>query len=429
MLFVYSLSDFMELRRVVITGLGAISPLGNTAPDTWKAMIDGVSGIAPITSFDATHYKTQFAGEVKGFDPMTVIDRKEARKMDRYSQFSICVADEALRASGLDLEKQDRSRVGVIWGSGMGGLQTTEENIIDFAKGDGIPRFNPFMIPRAIPSMAAGLISIRFGLGGPSFSVSTACSSSSHALGSAFDQIRLGHADVLLTGGADADVTYTGIGGFNSMHALSTRNDSPSTASRPFSKSRDGFVLGEGAACLILEDYEHAKARGAKIYAEVIGVGMTSDAYHMTAPDPEGNGAERVMRLAIKDAGLQPEEVDYINTHGTSTPLGDLAELKAIQRVFGEHVYEMNLDSTKSMTGHLIGATGAVEALACIMALKEGIIPPTINHDPEDEDENIDYRINFTFNKAQKRDIQYALSNTFGFGGHNACLVFKKWEG
>lgn len=429
MLFVYSLSDFMELRRVVITGLGAISPLGNTAPDTWKAMIEGVSGIAPITSFDATHYKTQFAGEVKGFDPMTVIDRKEARKMDRYSQFSICVADEALRDSGLDLEKQDRSRVGVIWGSGMGGLQTTEENIIDFAKGDGIPRFNPFMIPRAIPSMAAGLISIRFGLGGPSFSVSTACSSSSHALGSAFDQIRLGHADVLLTGGADADVTYTGIGGFNSMHALSTRNDSPSTASRPFSKSRDGFVLGEGAACLILEDYEHAKARGAKIYAEVIGVGMTSDAYHMTAPDPEGNGAERVMRLAIKDAGLQPNEVDYINTHGTSTPLGDLAELKAIQRVFGEHVYEMNLDSTKSMTGHLIGATGAVEALACIMALKEGIIPPTINHDPEDEDENIDYRINFTFNKAQKRDIQYALSNTFGFGGHNACLVFKKWEG
>jgi len=429
MLFIYSLSDFMELRRVVITGLGAISPLGNTAPDTWKAMIEGVSGIAPITSFDATHYKTQFAGEVKGFDPMTVIDRKEARKMDRYSQFSICVADEALRDSGLDLEKQDRSRVGVIWGSGMGGLQTTEENIIDFAKGDGIPRFNPFMIPRAIPSMAAGLISIRFGLGGPSFSVSTACSSSSHALGSAFDQIRLGHADVLLTGGADADVTYTGIGGFNSMHALSTRNDSPSTASRPFSKSRDGFVLGEGAACLILEDYEHAKARGAKIYAEVIGVGMTSDAYHMTAPDPEGNGAERVMRLAIKDAGLQPNEVDYINTHGTSTPLGDLAELKAIQRVFGEHVYEMNLDSTKSMTGHLIGATGAVEALACIMALKEGIIPPTINHDPEDEDENIDYRINFTFNKAQKRDIQYALSNTFGFGGHNACLVFKKWEG
>jgi 3-oxoacyl-[acyl-carrier-protein] synthase II len=391
-------------------------------------MIDGVSGIAPITSFDATHFKTRFAGEVKGFDPEQVFDKKEARKMDRYSQFSVCVADEALKDSGLDLEKEDRSRVGVIWGSGMGGLLSTEEQIIDFAKGDGVPRFNPFMIPKAIPSIAAGHISIRFGLGGLSFSVSTACSSSSHAVASAFDQIRLGHADVLLTGGADADVTYTGIGGFNSLHALSTNNDSPETASRPFSKSRDGFVLGEGAACLIMEEYEHAKARGAKIYAEMLGEGMTSDAYHMTAPDPDGKGAERVMRLALKDAGLNPSDIDYINTHGTSTPLGDVAELKAIQRVFGDHVYEMNLDSTKSMTGHLIGATGAVEALACIMALKDGIIPPTINHDPEDIDENIDYRINFTFNKAQKRDIRYALSNTFGFGGHNACLIFKKWE-
>ena len=418
----------MQLKRVVITGIGAVTPLGNTAPDTWRAMINGVSGIAPITSFDTTNYKTHFAGEVKGFDPMKVMDRKEARKMDRFSQFSVCVADEALRDSGLDLEKEDRSRVGVIWGSGMGGLQSTEEDIIDFAKGDGIPRFNPFMIPKAIPSIAAGQISIRFGLGGPSFSVSTACSSSSHAVGSAFDQLRLGHADVMLTGGADADVTYTGIGGFNSMHALSTNNASPETASRPFSKSRDGFVLGEGAACLIMEEYEHAKARGAKIYAEIVGVGMTSDAYHLTAPDPEGKGAERVMRLAIKDAGLLPEDIDYINTHGTSTPLGDVTEVKAIQRVFGEHVYEMNLDSTKSMTGHLIGATGAVEALACIMALKDGIIPPTINHDPDDIDENIDYRINFTFDKAQKRDIRYALSNTFGFGGHNACLIFKKCE-
>ena len=418
----------MQLKRVVITGLGALTPVGNSASETWESLVKGVNGIAPITSFDTTHFKTHFAGEVMGFYPTTVLDRKEARKMDRYSQFSVCVAKEALQNSGLDLEKEDRSRVGVIWGSGMGGLQSTEEDIIDFAKGDGIPRFNPFMIPKAIPSIAAGLISIRFGLGGPSFSVSTACSSSSHALGSAFDQIRLGHADVLLTGGADADVTYTGIGGFNSMHALSTRNDSPTTASRPFSKSRDGFVLGEGAACLVMEEYEHAKARGAKIYAEVIGVGMTSDAYHMTAPDPEGNGAERVMRLAIADAGLQPTDIDYINTHGTSTPQGDIAELKAIQRVFGEHVYEMNLDSTKSMTGHLIGATGAVEALACVMALKDGIIPPTINHDPDDEDENIDYKINFTFDKAQKRDIKYALSNTFGFGGHNACLVFKKWE-
>lgn len=418
----------MELKRVVITGLGAVTPVGNSAPETWQALISGANGIAPITAFDATNFKTHFAGEVKNFDPSAVIDRKEARKMDRYSQFSVFVADEALKDSGLDLEKEDRSRVGVIWGSGMGGLQSTESEIIDFAKGDGVPRFNPFMIPKAIPSIAAGLISIRFGLGGPSYSVSTACSSSSHAVGSAFDQIRLGHADVLLTGGADADVTYTGIGGFNSLHALSTRNDSPTTASRPFSKSRDGFVLGEGAACLIMEEYEHAKARGAKIYAEIIGVGMTSDAYHMTAPDPEGKGAERVMRMALKDAGVAPELIDYVNTHGTSTPLGDVTEVKAIQRVFGEHVYDMNLDSTKSMTGHLIGATGAVEAMACIMALKEGIIPPTINHDPEDADEEIDYRINFTFDKAQKRNIRYALSNTFGFGGHNACLIFKKWE-
>ena len=418
----------MQLKRVVITGLGALTPVGKSAPETWRALVNGENGIAPITAFDASQYKTQFAGEVKGFDPTTVIDKKEARKMDRFTQFSVCVADEALRDSGLDLEKEDRTRVGVIWGSGMGGLLTIEEQIIDFAKGDGVPRFNPFMIPKAIPSIAAGQISIRFGLGGLSFSVSTACSSSSHAVASAFDQLRLGHADILLTGGADADVTYSGVGGFSSMHALSTNNEHPETASRPFSKSRDGFVLGEGAACLILEEHEHAKARGAKIYAEMVGEGMTSDAYHLTAPDPDGKGAERVMRLAIKDAGLQPEDIDYINTHGTSTPLGDVTELKAIQRVFGDHVYDMNLDSTKSMTGHLIGAAGAVEALACIMALKEGIIPPTINHDPMDLDENIDYRINFTFDKAQKRDIRYALSNTFGFGGHNACLLFKKWE-
>jgi 3-oxoacyl-[acyl-carrier-protein] synthase II len=418
----------MQLKRVVITGLGALTPVGNSAPDTWEALVKGVSGIAPITAFDASLFKTQFAGEVKNFDPEAYIDRKEARKMDRYSQFSVCVADEALRDSQLDLEREDRSRVGVVWGSGMGGLQSLEQEMYSFAEGDGTPRFNPFMIPKAIPSIAAGQISIRFGLGGLSFSVSTACSSSSHAVASAFDQIRLGHADVLLTGGADADISSTGVGGFNSLHALSTRNDSPATASRPFSKSRDGFVLAEGAACLILEEYEHAKARGAKIYAEIIGEGMTSDAYHMTAPDPEGKGAERVMRLALQDAGIRPEQVDFINTHGTSTPLGDVTEVKAIERVFGEHVYEMNLDSTKSMTGHLIGATGAVEALACIMALKEGIIPPTINHDPEDMDENIDYRINFTFGQAQKRDIRYALSNTFGFGGHNACLIFKKWE-
>ncbi|MBO4454674.1 MAG: beta-ketoacyl-ACP synthase II [Paludibacteraceae bacterium] len=411
-----------------MTGIGALTPVGNSAPETWRSLVEGKSGIAPITAFDASLFKTQFAGEVKDFDPTTIIDRKEARKMDRYAQFSVCVAEEALKDSGLDLEKEDRSRIGIIWGSGMGGLHSTEEEIMDYAKGDGVPRFNPFLIPKAIPSIAAGQISIRFGLGGLSFSVSTACSSSSHALASAFDQIRLGHAEVLLSGGGDADVTISGIGGFNSLHALSTRNDSPATASRPFSKSRDGFVLGEGAACLVLEEYEHAKARGAKIYAEMVGEGMTSDAYHMTAPDPDGNGAERVMRQAIKDAGIQSSDIDYINTHGTSTPLGDVAELKAIQRVFGEHAYEMNLDSTKSMTGHLIGATGAVEAMACVMALKDGIIPPTINHDPEDVDEQIDYRLNFTFDKAQKRDIRYALSNTFGFGGHNACLIFKKWE-
>ncbi len=418
----------MQLKRVVITGLGALTPIGNSARETWESMVNGVSGIAPITSFDASLFKTQFAGEVKNFDPSALLDRKEARKLDRYAQFSVWVAKEALEDSGMNMEEENRDRIGVVWGSGMGGLKTTEADIIEFGKGDGTPRFNPFMIPKAIPSMAAGQISIFFGLGGLSYSVSTACSSSSHAIAQAFDQIRLGHADVIVTGGADADVTYTGIGGFNSLHALSTRNDSPATASRPFSKSRDGFALSEGAGCLILEEYEHAKARGARIYAEMIGVGMTSDAYHMTAPDPDAKGAQRVMQLAIEDAGLQPQDIDYINTHGTSTPLGDIAELKAIQNVFGEHVYEMNLDSTKSMTGHMIGATGAVESLACIMALKDGIVPPTINHAEDDLDEQIDYRINFTFNKAQKRALRYAMTNTFGFGGHNACLVFKKWE-
>ena len=419
----------MQLKRVVITGLGALTPIGNSARETWESMVNGVSGIAPITLFDASLFKTQFAGEVKGFDPSSLLDRKEARKLDRYAQFSVWVAKEALEDSGMDMETENRDRIGVVWGSGMGGLGTTEADILDFGKGDGTPRFNPFMIPKAIPSMAAGQISILFGLGGLSYSVSTACSSSSHAVAQAFDQIRLGHADVIVTGGADADVTYTGIGGFNSLHALSTRNDSPSTASRPFSKSRDGFALSEGAGCLILEEYEHAKARGAKIYAEMVGVGMTSDAYHMTAPDPDAKGAGRVMQLAIEDAGLKPQDIDYINTHGTSTPLGDIAELKAIRNVFGEHIYEMNLDSTKSMTGHMIGATGAVECLACVMALKEGIVPPTINHAEDDIDEQIDYKINFTFNHAQKRELHYAMTNTFGFGGHNACLVFKKWEG
>lgn len=418
----------MELKRVVITGLGALTPVGNSAQETWEALVSGKSGIAPITAFDATNFKTHFAGEVKNFDATALLGRKEANKMDRYSQLSVCAADEAMRDSGLDMSREDSNRAGVIWSSGMGGLRSMEMEVTDFALGDKVPHFSPFMIPKAIPSMATGHISIRYGLRGPSYTVATACSSSSHAIGAALDMIRLGRADVLLSGGADADVTVTGIGGFNSMHALSVRNDSPQTACRPFSKSRDGFVLSEGAVCLVLEELEHAKARGAKIYAEIVGVGMTSDAYHLTAPEPEGEGAERVMRLALQDAGLQPEQIDYINTHGTATPLGDLTEVKAICRVFGEHVYAMNLDSTKSMTGHLIGATGAAEVLACAMALKEGIIPPTINHEEDDEDEQIDYRINFTFGKAQKRDITYAISNTFGFGGHNACLVLKKWE-
>lgn len=415
-------------RRVVITGIGAVTPVGLSAQETWDALTKGKSGIAPITAFDVSLFKTKFAGEVKGFDPSYLMDHKEARKMDRYSQLSIVAVDEAMRDSQLDVNQEDKSRIGVIWGSGMGGLQTTERECFDYAKGDGTPHFNPFMIPKAIPNIAAGLITIRWGLKGLSLAVSSACSSSSHALIMALDQIRLGRADIIISGGADADVTYTGIGGFNALHALSTRNDSPATASRPFSKSRDGFILSEGAGCLILEDYEHAKARGAKIYAELVGGALTSDAYHMTAPDPEGQGAESVMRMAIQDAHISPDAIDYINTHGTSTPLGDIAEVKAIKAVFGEHVYHMNLSSTKSMTGHMIGGTGAVEALASIMALKEGIIPPTINHAEDDVDEEIDNRINFTFNKAQKRNIHYALSNTFGFGGHNATLIFKKWE-
>lgn len=418
----------MQLRRVVITGLGALTPVGNSAAETWHALVEGVSGIAPITAFDATLFKTRFAGEVKNFDPLSILDRKEARKLDRYSQFSVAVADEALHDSGLNMETEDLDRIGVVWATGMGGLSSMQEELFTYAHSDGVPRFNPFLIPKSIPSIAAGQLAIRFGLRGMSMTVSTACSSSSHAIATAFDQIRLGHADVLLSGGADADIVISGVGGFNALHALSTRNDSPETASRPFSKSRDGFVLSEGAACLILEEYEHAKARGAHIYAEMVGAGMSSDAFHMTAPEPEGKGAESVMKRALGDAELQPGDIDYINTHGTSTPLGDVTELMAIQRVFGEHVYDMNLDSTKSMTGHMLGATGAVEALACVKALQEGIIPPTINHSPDDEDEQIDYRINFTFGKAQIRSIRYAMSNTFGFGGHNGCLIFKKAE-
>lgn len=405
-----------------------MTPVGNDVAAMWRSMVAGKSGVGPITQFDAALFRTQIAAEVKDFDPSALLDKKESRRLDRYAQLTLVSADEALRDSGLDLPHENLDRIGVIWGSGMGGLQTFEDETSEYARGNGTPHFNPFYIPKVILSIGAGHISLRYGLRGQSFGVSSACASSTHAIIQAFDQIRLGHADVLVTGGADADVTRLGIGGFNAMHALSTRNDSPETASRPFSASRDGFVLGEGAGCLILEELEHAKARGAKIYAEVAGCGMTSDAYHLTAPDPDGRGAQQVMRMAIEDAGIAPDDIDYINTHGTSTPLGDIAELKAIKDVFGEHAYRMNIDSTKSMTGHLLGATGAVEAIACVLALRDGIVPPTINHAEGDDDEAIDYRMNLTFNTAQYRKLRYALTNTFGFGGHNATLILKKWE-
>ena len=418
----------MELKRVVVTGLGAVTPIGNDLPTTWNNMVSGKSGAATIQQFDASKFRSHFACEVKDFNFDGIMDPKDARRLDRYSQFSVYVAKEALEDSALNLEQEDKDRIGIIWGSGMGGLKSFEEGVVEFATGDGTPHYNPFFIPKALHSMGVGHISLEFGLTGPAFIVSSACASSSHSIAQAFDAIRLGRADIVLTGGADADITSSGIGGFNAMRAISTRNDSPETASRPFSKSRDGFVLGEGGACLILEEYEHAKARGAKIYAEIVGAGATSDAYHMTAPDPEGKGAIKVMKAALADAGLQPTDIDFINTHGTSTPLGDIAELGAIRAVFGDHIYEMNLDSTKSMTGHLVGAAGAIEAVACVKALETGIIPPTINHEEGDEDERIDYKVNYTFNVAQKRDIRYALSNNFGFGGLNACLIFKKAE-
>lgn len=418
----------MALKRVVVTGLGAVTPIGNNIADMWEAMKEGKSGVAPVTQFDATVIRTHFAAEVKDFDPTTVIDKKEVRRLDRFAQLTLVAADEAIKDANLDLEKENLERVGVIWGSGMGGLKSFENEAADFNKDCTNPHINPFFIPKVILSIGAGHISLRYGLKGESFAVSSACASSTHAIIQAMDNIRLGRADVLITGGADSDVTPMGMGGFNSMHALSTRNDSPATASRPFSASRDGFVLGEGAGCLVIEELEHAKARGAKIYAEIVGGGMTSDAYHLTAPDPNGQGASRVMKEAVRDANIALEDIDYINTHGTSTPLGDIAELKAIQAAFGEHAYKMNISSTKSMTGHLLGATGAVEAIASILALRDGIVPPTINHEEGDEDENIDYKLNLTFNKAQKREMRYALSNTFGFGGHNASVIVKKWE-
>ncbi|HCF03648.1 beta-ketoacyl-ACP synthase II [Flavobacterium sp.] len=416
----------MELRRVVVTGLGALTPIGNNIQEYWDGLINGVSGAAPITYFDASKFKTQFACELKNFNVEEFIDRKEARKMDRYAQYAVVSSTEAMNDANFDMEKLDKDRAGVIWGSGIGGLETFQIEVLNFAAGDGTPKFNPFFIPKMIGDIACGHISIKYGFRGPNFGTVSACASSTNAIIDAFNYIRLGHADVMVTGGSEAAVTIAGMGGFNAMHALSTRNDDPKTASRPMDKDRDGFVLGEGAGALILEEYEHAVARGAKIYCEIGGGGMSADAYHITAPHPEGLGAKNVMLNCLRDAGLQPTDVDGVNMHGTSTPLGDLAESKAIEQVFGDHAYTMNLNSTKSMTGHLLGAAGAIETISSILSLKYGIIPPTINHFTDDE--NIDPKLNFTFNKAQKRDVKVLMSNTFGFGGHNACVLVKKLD-
>lgn len=418
----------MELKRVVVTGLGAVTPLGNTPEETWENMVKGVSGAAPITLFDATNFKTQFACEVKNWNPNEWIDRKDARKMDRYAQLAMASAVQGVKDSGLDLDQVDKNRVGVIYGVGIGGIKTFEEEASYYAlnKVKG-PRFSPFFIPKMIADIAAGQISIHFGFHGPNFTTTSACASSTNALADAFNLLRLGKADVIVAGGAEAAICECGVGGFNAMKALSTRNDDPTHASRPFSASRDGFVMGEGAGCLILEELEHAKARGARIYAEMVGEGESADAYHLTASHPEGLGAKLVMEAALADAQMQPEDIDYINVHGTSTHVGDISEAKAIKEVFGEHAYKLNISSTKSMTGHLLGAAGAVEALACVKAVSEDIVPPTINHDEEDKDPEIDYALNYTFNQAQKRTVRAALSNTFGFGGHNACVIFKKY--
>ena len=416
----------MNPRRVVVTGLGALTPIGNTVPSYWEGLVSGKSGAAPITYFDASEFKTQFACELKGFNSLDHFDRKEARKQDRFTQYAMVSSDEAIADAGLNDDNIDKDRIGVIWGAGIGGLETFQNEVLNFAANDMKPRFNPFFIPKLIADIAPGMISIKHGYRGPNFATVSACASSSNAIIDALNYIRLGHADVIVTGGSEAGVTYAGIGGFNAMHALSTRNDDPSTASRPFDKDRDGFVLGEGAGALILEEYEHAKARGAKIYCELAGGGLSADAHHMTAPHPEGLGAKAVMLNCLRDANLAPTDVDAINMHGTSTPLGDIAESKAIQEVFGEHAYNININSTKSMTGHLLGAAGAVEAIASILAITNKMVPPTINH--QTPDENIDPKLNFTFGKAQKRDVKVALSNTFGFGGHNACVVFKEFE-
>ena len=416
----------MELKRVVVTGLGALTPIGNTLSAYWKGLLSGTSGAAPITYFDPTLFKTKFACELKGFDPLDHFDRKEARKYDRFAQYALVAVDEALQDAKFPIETADKDRVGVIWGAGIGGLETFQNEVLNFAAGNENPRFNPFFIPKMITDIAPGLISIKYGFRGPNFATVSACASASNAMIDALNYIRLGYADVMITGGSEAGVTKAGIGGFNAMHALSKRNDDPKTASRPFDKNRDGFVLGEGAGALILESYEHAIARNATIYAEIAGGGLSADAHHMTAPHPEGLGAIKVMENCLKDANLKPTDVDTINMHGTSTPLGDIAESNAIIEVFKEHAYAMNINSTKSMTGHLLGAAGAIEAIASIMAIKHSIIPPTINH--QTVDENIDPKINFTFGKAQKRNVDVALSNTFGFGGHNACVLFKKMQ-
>jgi 3-oxoacyl-[acyl-carrier-protein] synthase II len=416
----------MEFKRVVVTGLGALTPIGNTVAEYWDGLVRGVSGAALIKSFDTTHFKTKFACEVKGFDADAFLGRKEARKLDPFVQYALFATDEAVKDAGLDFEKLDTNRVGVIWGSGIGGLKTFLDVVVDYAKGDGTPRFNPFFIPKMIVDIAPGHISIKYGLRGPNFSTVSACASSNNSLIDAFNYIRMGKANMFITGGSEAIINEAGIGGFNAMHALSTRNDDPATASRPFDLDRDGFVAGEGAGTIILEELEHAKARGAKIYCEMMGGGMSADAYHMTAPHPEGLGAALVMEEALRDAGMKATDIDYVNVHGTSTPIGDPQEIKAMQRVYGDHVYNINVSSTKSMTGHLLGAAGAVEAIASILALQNGIVPPTINHFTDDPE--FDPNINFTFNTAQKREIRAVQSNGFGFGGHNASVIFKKYE-
>ena len=418
----------MELKRVVVTGLGAVTPVGNTPEETWNNLINGVSGAGPLTLFDASKFKTQFACEVKNLNFNDYLDRKEARKMDRYTQLALVSAIQAVQDSGADLDTLDKTRVGVGVGVGIGGIKTFEDEVVYYGlhKEDG-PKFNPFFIPKMISDIAAGQISILYGFNGPNYATTSACASSSNALADAFNLIRLGKANMIVSGGAEAALCACGVGGFNAMHALSTRHDDPQGASRPFSASRDGFVMGEGAGCLILEELEHAKARGAKIYAEMVGEGMSADAHHITASHPEGLGAKLVMQRALEDANMKPEDIDYINVHGTSTHVGDISEAKAIKQVFGEAAYKLNISSTKSMTGHLLGAAGAVEAMAAVLAVKNDIVPPTINHDENDRDEEIDYNLNFTFNTAQKREVRAAMSNTFGFGGHNACVIFKKY--